>query len=202
MTNLYNSKYTSFVGSDTGYSGFRTRLRLIIFTKIVDPKPNQKILEIGCNQGQLSQNLSRFSRYVYGIDLNKSAIKKIAHPNFKYMPATDIKYPSDFFDKVCAFEVIEHIKDTDKFFSETSRILKPHGQLIISFPFELIRGQSALLDSLSVFGDVNHARQLHLYKFFPKKLTKIANQFSLSTTLSKLVLAPFPTFVMIFNKVK
>lgn len=200
MTNLYNSKYTSFVGSDRGYCGFRTRLRLKKFTNIVNPKPGQKILEIGCNQGQFSRRLSQYTNHVYGIDINSEAIKQINHPNFRYMSATNIDHPTSFFDKICAFEVIEHIQDTNQFLTEVRRILKNKGQFIISFPFEIIRGQSALLDSLNVFGDIKHGRQLHIHKFFPKQVIAIAKNYSLKAISSRLVLAPFPTYVVVFTK--
>ncbi|MBU1088607.1 class I SAM-dependent methyltransferase, partial [Patescibacteria group bacterium] len=103
----YNTRYGFFVGSQKGYTGFRNRLRVKKFTRLINPQEKEKILEIGCNTGILLSNLSRFSNKVYGIDINKQVIKKINSKKAQVMSATKLKFVNNYFDKICAFEVIE-----------------------------------------------------------------------------------------------
>ena len=51
---------------------------------------------------------------------------------------TRLDFPDNFFDLICAFEVIEHIKDYKKALAEFYRVLKPGGLLLISTPNKAI----------------------------------------------------------------
>jgi len=46
-----------------------------------------------------------------------------------------LPFSSECVDLVVAFEVIEHIPNSQKFFSELTRVLKPYGYIILSWPF-------------------------------------------------------------------
>lgn len=52
--------------------------------------------------------------------------------NFSVQEMSETDFPDAFFDAVTSISVIEHGVDTDKFFKETGRILKPSGKLYIS----------------------------------------------------------------------
>ena len=71
MEKYYDKKYSSFVGSDYGIIGIRNRYRVNLFTKLINPKKNERVLEIGCNKGVLLLNLAKYSKHVIGIDINK-----------------------------------------------------------------------------------------------------------------------------------
>ena len=49
--------------------------------------------------------------------------------------AQDMIFSDEDADVIAAFEVMEHIPDTNKFLSEVSRVLRPNGYLVISVPF-------------------------------------------------------------------
>jgi SAM-dependent methyltransferase len=49
--------------------------------------------------------------------------------------ATNLPFESQRFDVHLSFEVLEHIDDPEKFFSEAARVLKPQGKMIFSVPF-------------------------------------------------------------------
>jgi SAM-dependent methyltransferase len=200
--NLYTSDYGSFVGSEKGYCGFRNRLRIKEFTKLVDPKKGEVILEIGCNEALLTHSLLKYSEQVYGIDINKDEVKKQRSRKILCMSATDLKFRDGFFDKVCSFEVFEHIPDIGKAMSEVSRVLKPGGMFFVTFPMEIVRGQNAVMDAIRVFRNPLYARKLHVHKLSPWRIRQILEKgrISMSIVRSGMVLIPFPSWVLVLEK--
>lgn len=197
---IYNQRYGDFVGSQRGYCGFRNKLRIDKFIKLINPRESDRILEIGCNKGLLTLNIAKYSSKVTGIDINKQQIRKINNNMFCLMSATELNFPSNHFDKMCAFEVIEHIREIDKVFSEVYRVLKMNGRFIISFPFEFIRGQSAILDACLIYKNPFYARKLHLHRLTPHKIRKIIGNLPFSVVRSIIMFIPFPSFVMVLRK--
>lgn len=49
--------------------------------------------------------------------------------------ALHLPFHANSVDAVLAFEVMEHVADTDSFMTELVRVLKPRGQVILSVPF-------------------------------------------------------------------
>jgi SAM-dependent methyltransferase len=65
---------------------------------------------------------------------------------------TELPFEDDHFDLVAAFDVIEHVEDDARVFSELTRVLKPGGRLIFSVPLHPSRW--------TTFDDyVGHARR-------------------------------------------
>ncbi|MBM2820501.1 MAG: hypothetical protein HW405_261 [Candidatus Berkelbacteria bacterium] len=103
------------------------------------------ILDIGCGAGYGSYKLIRAgAKKVYGVDIIANSIEycQTHHFNpglfFKQGDITRLDFDDNFFDQICAFEVIEHIKNYEKAVSELRRVLKPGGLLIISTPNKAI----------------------------------------------------------------
>ncbi len=103
------------------------------------------ILDIGCGAGYGSYKLIRAgAKKVYGVDIIANSIEycQTHHFNprlfFKQGDITHLDFDDNSFDQICAFEVIEHIKNYEKAVSELLRVLKPGGLLIISTPNKAI----------------------------------------------------------------
>jgi len=47
---------------------------------------------------------------------------------------TTLPYADGTFDLVTAFDVVEHVEDDQRAFTELTRVLRPHGRLIFSVP--------------------------------------------------------------------
>ena len=67
------------------------------------------------------------SRYLFGKSKSSNSIDDVCD-------ALNIKYKSSSFDTYCAYEVLEHISDPDRFFQEASRVLKKGGYCVLSVP--------------------------------------------------------------------
>jgi len=97
-------------------------------------KKDDKILEIGCGSG----NLLRFIECdnIFGIDISENMVKEakktISNGTFEIGDAENLPYENDSFDKVLISEVLYYLPDVDKAISETRRVLKKDGLILIT----------------------------------------------------------------------
>ena len=94
-----------------------------------------KILNIGAAAGRSSEMLAHFGHVTsveYDVDflqlLLKSKVEAIA------ASITNLPFNDNQYDLVCAFDVIEHIEDDSKAFSEMHRVCKNKGFVYITVP--------------------------------------------------------------------
>ncbi len=98
-----------------------------------------KILDIGCGTGNytdLFQKVTRTKHYqVYGVEPSEGMINKARKKNsqviFQQAAADNIPAEDHFFDFVYMTDVIHHIPDIRRLFSEIRRIIKPQGKVCI-----------------------------------------------------------------------
>lgn len=166
---LYTKRYSDLAGRFSWRKEIYARKVL----ELLKPQRTDKILEIGCNQGELVAFLRKYSAEVIGCDINKTAISNSKVTGLAVMSADKLQYFANSFDKVISIDVIEHVKNPRKMLSEMQRILKKGGICFLVFPFEFFRGSAAITDSLRIYGNPLLARQLHLNKFSPNKIARL-----------------------------
>jgi SAM-dependent methyltransferase len=99
-----------------------------------------EVLDAGCGVGYGTANLAEEAVRIVGVDLSEEAIAyardRHARPNVEFvvgdLAALDLADAS--FDAVCAFEVIEHLPEPERFVREMRRVLRPGGVLLVSTP--------------------------------------------------------------------
>jgi len=99
---------------------------------------NLRVLDVGCGLGVYGAEFGKkYNSKVYGIDLERSAIK-VANSLGLKAKCSDIDqkwpYSANSFDTVLGIQIIEHVYNTDHFFLESRRVLKNCGLLIITTP--------------------------------------------------------------------
>ncbi len=109
----------------------------------LDPKPTDKVLDVGCASGrQIFRIIDRVAEG-HGVDIAESFIaaansfkdeKGITNAFFKVAVIEALPYSDQYFDKVICGEVLEHVFDKDLALAELSRVLKSGGTLIITVP--------------------------------------------------------------------
>lgn len=95
------------------------------------------ILDVGCASGDILAPLAKVHE-IHGVDiapaLVKRAIQKGVHAVEHNIEGSPLPYPAGKFDAIFCGETIEHQVDTDWLMSEVNRVLKPGGQLVLTFP--------------------------------------------------------------------
>ncbi len=109
------------------------------FLQELPPDETLKILDIGCGTGNytdLFQKVTQARHYqVYGIEPSEGMINKARRKNsqiiFQQANAEDIPFEDNLFDFIYMTDVIHHIPNIRKMFSEIQRTLKPRGKACI-----------------------------------------------------------------------
>ncbi|MFA5104896.1 MAG: class I SAM-dependent methyltransferase [Candidatus Margulisiibacteriota bacterium] len=98
---------------------------------------NKKLLEIGCSAGMFLYNVKNKVKEAVGMDFDVSsaafAQKKCGCKVYtKKLEDTPLK--KKYFDVICAFQVLEHVKEPLKFLLEVKEYLKDDGVLFVEVP--------------------------------------------------------------------
>ncbi len=101
-------------------------------------KKKDAVLDIGCGTGELGALLSqKYEVTVYGLDINKTAVLKANKNGVKAkIGNVEEKWPfsNNSVDSVLCVQMIEHLVNPDFFLTETKRVLKKNGVVIITTP--------------------------------------------------------------------
>jgi SAM-dependent methyltransferase len=103
----------------------------------VAPKPNERILDIGCFTGELIGLLAAKGADAYGLELQPEAVK-IAQER---MPGRvfeadvhGVAFPPGPYDTITMIALIEHVIDPAKFVRRAHSLLVPKGRLLLQTP--------------------------------------------------------------------
>lgn len=105
---------------------------------------NKNVLEVGCGLGGLMVMFAKKGYKVTGIDIDSHAIE-IARLRAKVRGVDslcsfgisreyEIPFPSNYFDCILCFSVLEHVKHPKKLIDEMDRVLKKGGFIFIQTP--------------------------------------------------------------------
>jgi SAM-dependent methyltransferase len=91
-----------------------------------------RVLDLGCGDGQISRLLAGAGSRVVGVDPTWNQIR-VANERgggavFARSEAAELPFPDETFDAVVACLVFEHIDDVDGAIGEVARVLRPGGQ--------------------------------------------------------------------------
>jgi cyclopropane fatty-acyl-phospholipid synthase-like methyltransferase len=116
--------------------------------KIVNPKKNETILEVGCGRGNGCVQLMETYRpqKLFCIDVTPEQISRAKHIHSKAIQnypdlsfavgsAYSFAYPNATIDKIYSVEVAQYFEHMDKFAHEAWRLLKPGGKLVLTAHF-------------------------------------------------------------------
>ncbi len=150
--------------------------------KFIPLKPQITIVDFGCGNGRLIREIKALnpSARLIGLDVSENALKKARRflPEVEFFKIGEkIPLNDNSVNFIFCSEVIEHIYDTEKLFSEWQRILKPGGQLLLTTPYHgFIKN---LLITLFAFDKHFSPTGSHIRFFSKKILFSLLNQHNL-----------------------
>jgi ubiquinone/menaquinone biosynthesis C-methylase UbiE len=194
----YNSEV--YARYENSHPGFWNKIRARKILEMLRPETDDRILEIGCNTGWLTRELMNYSKNVVGIDVNIAGLGMANMPNLICMDMADLGFRDNSFDKIVCLHTIEHVREIHRAFDEMSRVLKPGGSIILVYPFEMIRGMCAIGGALAMFSSVMKARQLHIRKFCPRKISNLIAGNGLRPEVNTMFTDPWLSYLTVLGK--
>lgn len=164
------------------------------------PRAHERLLEVGCGRGWLTQRMQETCPATYGIDVNPKSIAHGVAEKLSAMDALDLQFDDEQFDHVYSFHAIEHIERADVALREIHRVLVPGGRVLLVYPAEPIRGLYAMPGAWIGFGNPFLARKLHVHKFTPGKIRRLGDACGLTHVESALDFFVTPQFMTVLEK--
>jgi trans-aconitate methyltransferase len=122
--NLYDGKH-SFVAS---YGGD--------LIELLKPMPGERILDLGCGTGDLTQKIHESGASVIGVDASEAMVSKAREKypalTFELMDATSLAFEAQF-DGVFSNAVLHWVLEAERASEAIYRALKPGGRLVVEF---------------------------------------------------------------------
>jgi len=138
----YNQAYYQWILENQHYRSHKWRLKWM--QECLDPRPGDRIIDLGCGAGLAAQFLSSKGAIVHGVDLSEVAIQtarkhcaQFPQASFEVGDAGHLPHiPDASFDKALSADVTEHCgyETMMAIFREAYRLLKPGGTYFIYTP--------------------------------------------------------------------
>ena len=117
-----------------------TKMRLRNVLELVDPQPGERVLDLGCAAGSMTDFLARSGCDAVGVDASELGVSEARrlHPKLRFEVGDVSRLPFEdcYFDKALAADLTEHLElETLRgMFRECRRVLVPGGTLSIHTP--------------------------------------------------------------------
>jgi len=138
IENLYSKEYfIKWYGTEKKRGFSKNFFRRLMKLSGLNPKPGQKLLDVGCGMGFFLEVAREWGWEGKGVEIAPYAVNYCGERlNFNVHCGSleTASYPNDDFNIVTAFDFLEHISGLSSFLSEVKRILKKEGQFIVLVP--------------------------------------------------------------------
>lgn len=169
-------------------------------TRLVSIGTGDRVLEVGCGRGHLTQALALRGAEIIGIDANPRAEELAESGLVRHMSAESLDFGDASFDVLVSVHAIEHIPPLEQAFSEMVRVLTPGGRAVFIYPAEPIKGLYAIPTSIVLHGHPFKARQVHCHKLWPEKVRRMLEPMGMRETAREFSLFKTPQFASAFEK--
>jgi trans-aconitate methyltransferase len=99
--------------------------------ELLNPKPGERILDLGCGDGALTQKIASLGCRIVGIDSSAAQVEAVRRMGIEafVMEAEALPFDQEF-DAVFSNAVLHWIKRTDQMIAGVCRALKPGGRFV------------------------------------------------------------------------
>jgi len=103
--------------------------------ELLAPKPQERILDLGCGTGQLTQEIAAYGANVSGIDRKPAMIEKAKqnYPQLQFTVAEATDFEVEPLDAVFSNAVLHWIPEPDAVIRCVYQALKPNGRFVAEF---------------------------------------------------------------------
>lgn len=133
-----------------------------VIIRLLSPQPGWRVLDVGCNTGELVARLAQLKCDATGIDISGDAIAiaKQRFPDGAFHVADLTQLPEREFDVIIASHVIEHLSQPEEFLFAARQRLKSSGTLLIVTPnrYALLHRFLHGIRGIPIFHDPTHVR--------------------------------------------
>lgn len=197
---IYDESYSDTIG--------KAKKDIYISTLKKLKRHRGKILDIGCAKGYFLTLAKEQGWDPYGIEISELLLRKargnLGEKQIFGVPLKNARFPSDFFDVITLWDVLDHLMDPLAELTEIRRILKKNGVLIIrvrNMSFHIFMNRLFKKKKLRVFKKLT---VFHLYGFNNrniKVLLEKANFSKIKIKNSKLTIGdPYSQIRLLGNK--
>jgi ubiquinone/menaquinone biosynthesis C-methylase UbiE len=136
----YDDAFMDAMASEYERGTAWSRMRLENVRLLVDPRPGDRVLDVGSAAGAITHFLSGFGCEAVGVDLSETGVQRArerySELRFEVADAAALPFGDGSFDKVVAADVTEHLDDETLrgMLTECRRVLVPGGTLSIHTP--------------------------------------------------------------------
>ena len=130
-TSLAKDRWDSSLYDDRHSFVWKAGLALV---DLLDPKPGERILDIGCGTGHLTSQIAQRRGEVVGLDASVSMVAQARQnfPKLKFQLADMRKFDVDSpFDAVFSNAALHWVREPEAAIACMARALKPGGRLVI-----------------------------------------------------------------------
>ena len=147
------------------------------------PRDLPRCLDIGCGNGRLLDTIAGTGvpgENLWGIELNESVVDRLVDKGYHAHCGRieDLDLPTESFDFVIMFQVLEHVEDPARIFKTVSRLLAPGGIFVVETPN--IRSLDARMFRHRYWGGYHFPRHWNL--FHEASLKRLGERSGLTAT--------------------
>jgi SAM-dependent methyltransferase len=168
--------------------------------RVLDPRPGERVLEVGCGRGHLTKVLDGWGVDVTGVDANPQAEANAVSDRVRHMHGESLDFPDGSFDKIVSVHAIEHIPPLEEAFAEMARVLRPRGRAMFIYPAEPIKGIWAVPTAVILHGNPFKAQEVHCQWLWPSKVRRLTEPVGFLHLHSEFNLLSSPQFVTLLER--
>jgi ubiquinone/menaquinone biosynthesis C-methylase UbiE len=172
--------------------------RLETLVHLLNLQRGERVLDLGCGSGWLTDRCSRQGAKVCAMDIGFGGVAgaMARFPDAGSYQVGDLyylPYAASHFDVAVLSEVVEHLDDIESAFAEARRVLRPGGRLLVSVPY-----RETIVDHLCIHCNRLTPANAHLHRFDEEKLATFFERSGFAVTHVRLMsnkvleLAGFP----------